>query len=460
MMIKEEEIHMKVKKIITLLLVVAMMTGIVGCTNADNDASLNESTTDNAAVNEETSDDSQATTDEEIVLNVWHQWSNDTNELKKLYDEAVAAYEAEHPNVVINTETLDTEAYKTKIAAEFAGSASGIDVFYYWGAGMARKLVNADALLPLDDYLTDDVKARILPGSTGAFEYNGQTFSVPMFSWYMTLFANKALFDEAGTKIPTTYAELVSASEKLLALDDVTPFAAGAKDGWNAAFIYQAMALREVGGDDVNAMLRGEKPFTAQGYEEAAKKVSELYDMGAFGKNPLESGNDDANSAFITGKAAMRLMGSWFANQVYTDATATIDPDQVVAVNIPVIEGKGNPSDYAGGFIESFWVNKGTSYPAEAAEFAIYINEKMGQAAYETGTGFSGWTGDFDESGLNPLFIQIKELLSEGETGVLAWDTSLDSEPATIHNELVQTLFADGFDIEAFIEDHESAINQ
>ena len=45
----------------------------------------------------------------------------------------------------------------------------------------------------------------------------------------MTLFANKALFDEAGAKIPTTYAELVSASEKLLALDDVTPFAAGAK---------------------------------------------------------------------------------------------------------------------------------------------------------------------------------------------------------------------------------------
>jgi raffinose/stachyose/melibiose transport system substrate-binding protein len=452
---------MKLKKIITLLLVLVMMVSVIGCGQDDAGTSNDTDTSDNTSSSEgSATNDSETSEGEEVVLNVWHQWSNDTNELKRLYDEAVAEYEADHPNVVINTETLDTEAYKTKIAAEFAGSASGIDVFYYWGAGMARKLINADALLPLDEYITDEVNERILPGSTGAFEFNGQTYSVPMFSWYMTLFANKALFDQAGTEIPTTYEELVTASEKLSALEDVTPFAAGAKDGWNAAFIYQALALREVGGEDVNAMLRGDVPFSETGYRQAAEKVSALYEMGTFGRNPLESGNDDANSAFITGKAAMRLMGSWFANQVYTDTTATIDPDQVVAVNIPMVEGKGNASDYAGGFIESFWVNKGTSYPAEAAEFAIYINEKMGQAAYETGTGFSGWTGDFDESALNPLFIQIKELLSEGETGVLAWDTSLDSEPATIHNELVQTLFADGFDIDAFIEEHESAINQ
>ena len=42
-----------------------------------------------------------------------------------------------------------------------------------------------------------------------------------------------------------------------------------------------------------------------------------------FGENPLEQGNDDANAAFENGKAAMRIMGSWFANNVYTDEAAT-----------------------------------------------------------------------------------------------------------------------------------------
>lgn len=395
-----------------------------------------------------------------ITLNVWHQWSNDTNELKKLYDEAVTAYQKDHPNVKINTQTLDTEAYKTKISAEFAGKASGIDVFYYWGAGMARKLVNADKLLALDNYLTEEVKAKILPGSTTAFVYDGKTYSVPMFSWYMTMFCNKELFDQAGATIPTTYDELVAAVDKLKTLDGVTPIAAGAKDGWNAAFIYQALALREVGATSINSMLSGNAKFEGEGYAKAAMKVVDLYQMGAFGKNPLESGNDDANSAFISGKAAIRIMGSWFANQVYTDTTATINPENVVACKIPVIEGKGNATDYAGGFVESFWVNKNTKYEKEAAEFAIYINEKMGKAAYETGTGFCGWNVELDESKLNPLFIQIKGLLADSVEGVLAWDTSLDANPATIHNEQVQTLFAPNADVTAFIEEHQAAINK
>ncbi len=398
---------------------------------------------------------------QKVTLNVWHQWSNDTNELKQMYDKAVSTYMEENPDVIINTQTLDTEAYKTKISAEFAGDAKGIDIFYYWGAGTANKLVKANKLLPIDDYVTDEVKSKMLDGSTTAFTYDGKIYSAPSFSWYMTLFCNKEIFDKAGAKLPETYAELTEAVEKLSALDGVIPLAAGAKDPWNAAFIYQALALREVGATDINAMLSGQKPFEGDGYTAAANKIVELYKMGAFGKNPLEMGNDDSDVAFNTGRAAMRIMGSWFANGIYTpNANNTIDPANIVALKIPVIEGKGNPTDYCGGFIESFWINKNTKSPDEAAKFAIYINEKMGVAAYENGVGFSGWKTAADESKLNPLFVQIKELLNNSKEGVLAWDTSLDAEAATIHNEQVQTLFAAGADVEAFIEENQLAINK
>ena len=202
------------------------------------------------------------------------------------------------------------------------------------------------------------------------------------------------------------------------------------------------------------------KEFGDEGYKKAAQKVSDLYKLGAFGENPLEQGNDDANAAFENGKAAMRIMGSWFANNVYTDEAATINPEEVVALKIPMIsDGNGESTDYCGGYVESFWVNNNTKYKEEAAKFCIYINEKMGVASYETGSGFSGWTTKADESKLNPLFIQIKDLLAEGKQGVLAWDTSLEAEPAAVHNEQVQTLFADGADINEFIDEHKAAIN-
>jgi len=428
-------------KIFAAVLSATMVIGLAGCGKSEDNPSGGEGT-------------------DNVTLNVWHQWSNDTNELKRLYDTAVAEYIKDNPHVKIETQTLDTEAYKTKISAEFAGNARGIDVFYYWGAGTARKLVNADKLLPLDEYITDEVRGRILEGSTTAFSYDGKLYSVPSFSWFMTLYANKDLFDQAGAKLPTTYDELLEAVEKLSALDGVTPLAAGAKDGWNAAFIYQAMALREVGASSINAMLSGETPFSEEGYKEAAEKVVELYNKGAFGRNPLESGNDDANAAFGNERAAMRIMGSWLANGIYTDETATIDPSNVVVLNMPVIPGKGDVTDYAGGFVESFWVNKNTAHQEEAAKFAIYINERMGVAAYETGTGFSGWTTEADESNLNPLFIEIKEILGNSREGVLAWDTSLDAEPASIHNEMVQTLFAPNANVDDFIKAHMDAINK
>lgn len=448
---------MKIKSIKRLVSVctVATMLALTACGGTKTETNAGASGTTSAGTNNEAG----STAGDQITLNVWHQWANDTMELKKLYDEAVADYMAENPNVKIVTQTLDTEAYKTKIAAEFTGDANGIDVFYYWGAGTARKLVNADKLLPLDDYLTDEIKAKILPGSTAAFEFNGHIYSLPSFSWYMTLFCNTELFEQAGAKIPETYDELVEACLKLGQLDGITPFVAGAKDGWNAAFIYQAMAMREIGADKVNAMLRGDEPFTAEGYTEAAQKVIDLYESGAFGKNPLETNTDDANSAFINGKVGMRLMGSWFANQVYTDEAATIDPSIVTAAKIPMLKSDGNPTDYCGGFVESFWVNKSTQHKEEAAKFAIYINQRIGKSAYETGTGFCGWDIEVDDSNLNPLFIQIKGFVEEGENGVLAWDTSLDANPATIHNEQAQTLFAPGSDPQIFIEEHEIAIN-
>lgn len=438
------------KRMLPVLMAGCMVFSMTGCGGEE----------DTAAEGSKTENTSQTGGSGEIVLNVWHQWANDTNELKKKYDEAVEVYMAENPGVVIHSETLDTEAYKTKISAEFAGEAKGIDVFYYWGAGTAQKLVDSGKLLPIDEYVTDEVRSKIVDGSTAAFEYDGKLYSLPSFSWYMTLFCNQELFDQAGAAIPTNYKEFVEAVQKLSVLDGVTPLASGAKDGWNAAFIYQALALREVGAEGVNRMLRGEVEFGEEGYREAAQKVVDLYNMGAFGENPLEQSNDEANGEFNTGKAAMRLTGSWYANALYTDSNTTIDLERVVAVKIPMISGKGNETDYCGGFVESFWVNGNTEYPAEAAKFAIYINEKMGVGAYETGSGLSGWNVEVDESNLNPLFLEIKDIFVEGKTGVLAWDTSLESEPAAIHNEAVQMLFDSGADVDKFMEQNKEAINR
>ncbi len=390
--------------------------------------------------------------DGKVTLNVWHQWANDTNDLKKIYDEAVKKYQSEHTNVTIKTDTLDTEAYKTKINTAFAGNTEDVDVFYYWGGGKAKKFADAGKLLPIDQYI-DGVKDKIQPGSTTAFQFDGKTYALPMFSWNMVLYCNKEIFDQNGVKVPETYDELLDASKKLSA-KGITPLVVGAKDGWNAAFVYEALALREVGAAKINSYLSGKGDFSDPGYAEAAKKLQELNAAGAFGKSPLATSHDEADSAFAAGKAAMRLMGSWYAGNIYTGKDSKV-AGKVVAAKIPMVAGKGNATEFAGGFIEAFFINNNTKNKEEAAKFAIYINEVMGKAAAENSLGFSGWKGTIDSSKLNPLTKEIAEQVKTSTSSVLAWDTSLDEETTTTHLEAVQALFGNKMTPEQFVKAHQ-----
>lgn len=401
----------------------------------------------------QTSAQPDAPKEEKVTLKVWHQWSNDSNDLKRIYTQAVEKYMADHPNVVIETDTLETEAYKTKISTAFAGNSADVDVFYYWGGGKARKLVEAGKLLPLDEYINDGTMDKIVPGSTAAFTYDGKVYSLPMFSWNMVLYCNKEIFDANGVKIPETYDELLDASQKLSA-KGILPLVVGAQDGWNAAFVYEALALKEVGAEKINAYISGNGGFDDPGFAEAARKLQELVKAGAFGKNALATSHDEADSTFVVGKAAMRLMGSWYAGNIFTGKDSVVK-DKAVAAKIPVVTGKGSATEFAGGFIESFWVNANTKSKPEAADFCKYINEVMGKAAAENSMGFSGWNGDIDTSKLNPITLQIAEQVKEQTASVLAWDTSLDEEATAAHLEAVQALFANKMTPEEFVKAHQ-----
>lgn len=434
---------------LSIALVGAMAMGMTACSGTG--ANTSTAAANNSAAS------APSGSDQKITLKVWHQWSDDSNSLKKDYNTAVSEYEKSHSNITIESDALATEAYKTKLTTAFAGNSADVDVFYDWSPGKTQSLAEAGKILPIDDYVKDGTLDQVKDGSTSAFKFDGKLYSLPMFSWYMVLYCNRDLFKQAGAKEPTTYDEWVTACKQLNA-KGILPIANGTKDAWNACFVYEALAMRENGSDAVNDYLNGKTKMTGDGWSNAAKKVQELVSANAFGNSTLATASPDADTAFTTGKAAMRLMGSWFAGNCYADGSTV--KDKVDALPIPLISGtKSDETNFCGGFTESFLVNSGTKYPKEAAEFMIYINRTMGKYVAETSQGFNGWKDDVDQSGWNDVFKQINTMTSKCKTSTLAWDTFLDSAKTKVHQDDVEALFGNKITPENFVKNENASWN-
>jgi len=67
------------------------------------------------------------------------------------------------------------------------------DLFYTWGAGFAKPFVESGKVLPIDKYINDGTKDKLLPNTLENFTYNGKIYSLPTFVTAGIFYCNKEL---------------------------------------------------------------------------------------------------------------------------------------------------------------------------------------------------------------------------------------------------------------------------
>ncbi|MEU0405580.1 extracellular solute-binding protein [Streptomyces sp. NPDC006197] len=140
---------------------------------------------------------------------------------KKYWTDLVAAFEAKHPGVRVEVQVESWDDVDRKVAEMVkAGKAPDLaQIGAYADYAAAGQLYAADELLSIP------VQANFLGPLVAAGEYKRTQYGMPFVASTRPLFYNKALFQEAGAKAPTTWDELVEAAEKLRAKGVATPFA-------------------------------------------------------------------------------------------------------------------------------------------------------------------------------------------------------------------------------------------
>ncbi|MCX7711796.1 MAG: extracellular solute-binding protein [Clostridia bacterium] len=386
-----------------------------------------------------------------ITLTMWHHWVNEADSTTNSVKNAIKDWNDRNPKVKVLADGVSGEPYKTKIKTALAAGEAP-DLFYMWGGSFVSPYISEGNILPLDSYLNDGTRDRLIPGILEACTFDGRVYSLPMLTFIANLYCNKELFEKAGAKIPETYDELLDAVKKLRA-KGITPISVGEKDRWPGMYWYDILAMRQAGNQACMDAMKKPSQFDQPQFREAAEKLTELVKEKAFNDNAFGLGFNEMVNEFTEGKAAMIYQGNWVG--ITIDKSKTTTKDQIVVVPFPVIEGgKGIATEFYGGNVDGFCVNVNTQHVEEAVAALKFICEKAGKEGYLRGAGLPCWKTDgADSIKITPLTKEAGKLMNTGTSFVGWWDTILPAAEAETHKSLVAELFAGKKTPDEFVKD-------
>lgn len=378
------------------------------------------------------------TKNEPIRLKLWHIWATESDSNKEPFEKALAAWQLDHPDIIIDVEATENETYKIKLRAAIAVNEAP-DIFYSWGAGFAKPFIESGKVLPLGERLTDETRAKLLPGSLDNFTYDGEVYALPTFMIAGIFYVNTALFDRYKVEVPQNFDEMLTAIEGFRKAG-ITPIALGGKDGWPGIFYQNVLAIRTAGIDKCRAALTGRQSFDQPAFVESAALLRQLVDANAFDARCIQMTQYEADQQFLSGRVPMYYTGSWLAGILEKNEDIK---DNIQVMNFPTIAGaQGDANGFVGGTIDTFMISASTQYPDEAVQAMTELNERFSKESYLAGAGLPAWRLDVGEAVVSPLTLSIITLLEERDGFVLAWDTMLEGLDARIHINLVTDVIA------------------
>lgn len=371
---------------------------------------------------------------EKVTLTFWNNYTNDTQHVMA---NTIKQWNTDNPNIQIDANSTENNAYKTKIKTAIA-SNSAPDIIYSWAGGFTKTFVDAGKILPLDEYLNDGTKDKMLTGALTNITFSGKVYGLTYNQQAGALYVNNDLFKQNGVKIPTTFDELLTAV-KTFKGKGITPMCVGEKDQWPGMWYYDMIALRSAGASACLDALNKKASYDQAPFTDAAQKLEDLVSAGAFSKDVLSVTRDDSVAQFTQGKIPMYFGGNFDAQLIDESLKG-----KVSAVKFPTISGgKGVDTEYLGGGADALLVNANTKYKEQAVKAVKYLAEKFSSGMYLTGGGLPEWKYDsLDQTKIDPLSKQIMDDIVKGSTGsVPAWDLYLTGDDAQTHLDLVQKLF-------------------
>ena len=281
---------------------------------------------------------------------VWWGWTPGSPVNESFIEEFNKTY----PDIHVTWKQVAIDDYDATIKPALA-YGEGVDIFQC-SAGSANGGIAVFASQAID--LTEALKAavgedyadKISEGSLKTMTVDGQLKALGVGTVYAgNLWINKDLFDKYGVEIPTDL-ESWKAAVKTFEDNGIIGFVQGAGQGAFNMDTYHAICDNINPGQFTKAC-RGEAEWTDETFVKGLEIWKSLFDEGIMQPGALGLNQyPEANNLFLSQKAAMVMMGSWYTMNTLPDtmranmeaASSTDDPFTMIPISFPDLAGTGN----------------------------------------------------------------------------------------------------------------------
>ena len=437
------------KKILALALALCMIFALAACGQQAAPAPAAEKPAEAAPAAEAPAAEApaaEAPAAEQTVLKLWCiATESDAN--RPAYLQAIADYEAAHPDVKIEMEAFENESYKTKIkAAMIGGDAEDLpDIFFSWSGAFLGEFVNAGKVQCLDENFkayADKLPESMMSTTT----YDGKHFGIPTTFNIVAMYANMDMLAEVGwDHVPQTYEDLVACCDALLAAGKI-PFGCAGKETWCVTEYLEPIIIKSIGYEALNKIFAGEASWNDPDIAKSVDVLQEMINKGYFDPAGIALGNDEVKANFLAGKTAFYQNGSWNTGEV---ANASFKAGVGL---FPLMNAERSSYNQTIGGPSDVLAVCATSKNAElAAEVAVELGKEICHYNFLNAVGMPAWAVDYDTSSLPELLVEIGALVNSCEGLVLFGDTAMAADPAQVYLDYVSQVYGGAINGEDFV---------
>ena len=282
------------KKLISLLLVLAMVLTLAACGAKEEAPAATEAP---AAEAPAAAPEAPAAAEKVEVTMIAAQYGNET---AAWWADFVAKFNAANPNINLVVDVVSwNDIYtvvNTRVANGEAPDLLNIDVFADFQAD--------GLLLPAEEWVSEETYAKFFDSFLAESIVDDVVWAVPDLASARALYYNKDILDAAGVAVPTTWEELKAACEAIKASNpDVYPWGVDmTTDEGQACFAYYAW---NNGGGFVDA--DGNWTLNSAENVEAVEFITGLVNAGLTNTDPTTETRYTLQDMFATGKLAMMI---------------------------------------------------------------------------------------------------------------------------------------------------------